>query len=170
MIPDAKPEDSYSIDSMHPEAEAVVAEKKGGTSIDGYEMGRMGKKQELRVSGDQACSDEGSQVRRETSNSLVCRPSSEQRSKMCAGTDMASSTRYCWLRHHTAGHLGERPTVDLVRSVQRRHCWSDLVHHCCLAFDALHDCFTGRDGIYGSHCWRTSMYLEPREVCTHADL
>lgn len=50
MVPDTKPEDGYSFDSMHPEAEAVVAEKKGGTSIDGYEMGRMGKKQELRVS------------------------------------------------------------------------------------------------------------------------
>lgn len=54
MNTDAKPEDGYSIDSMQPEAEAVIVEKKGGTSIDGYEMGRMGKKQELRVSFAQA--------------------------------------------------------------------------------------------------------------------
>ncbi|USW48103.1 Putative amino acid/polyamine transporter I [Septoria linicola] len=47
MIPDTKPEDGYSIESVH-KAETAAVEKKGGTATDGHEMSRMGKKQELR--------------------------------------------------------------------------------------------------------------------------
>ncbi|CAK1355822.1 unnamed protein product [Cercospora beticola] len=47
MAPDRKPEDGISVRSIH-EVETAAVEKKGGTITDGYEMSRMGKKQELR--------------------------------------------------------------------------------------------------------------------------
>lgn len=48
-IPDMKPEDGISLEDHQHEVEAAVQEK-GGTSNDGVEMSRMGKRQELRVS------------------------------------------------------------------------------------------------------------------------
>ena len=47
-IPDAKPEQRFSIEEIASDGKAVL--QKGGSAVDEREMMRMGKKQELRVS------------------------------------------------------------------------------------------------------------------------
>jgi hypothetical protein len=59
-----KPEDGRSSNQYQFEGELVAVEEKGGTANDGYEMSRMGKKQELRVS-------RGAHVRVPTDNATL---------------------------------------------------------------------------------------------------
>ena len=47
-LPDYRPEDDISLEGLQHEHDAVIQEKKGSTSIDGADMTRMGKSQELR--------------------------------------------------------------------------------------------------------------------------
>lgn len=47
-LPDYQPGDDISLEGLQHEHDAVIHEKKGSTSIDGADMSRMGKSQELR--------------------------------------------------------------------------------------------------------------------------
>lgn len=47
-LPAYRPEDEVSLEGLQHDHDAVLHEKKGSTSIDGADMTRMGKEQELR--------------------------------------------------------------------------------------------------------------------------
>jgi hypothetical protein len=127
---DIKPEERFSIEDASHDGKAVL--QKGGTVVDEREMTRMGKKQELQVRI----------------------PCDIMQSSLTSSAEFQIH-RHRQLCHHFAVHVGMYPARTMVRAVQWRHCWSNLVHNRGLDMHDGADSIDGRDGFNGSDSWWT---------------
>ena len=137
-----KPEERLSISEYGNDDKPGVAPK-GGTAFDEQEMRRMGKVQELRVSlmAVTVAMSEADRLGSVTSSSSAS--SGSLRSCRRRGRAHCLRTLSAW-----STEVSLLMPLSSIRSLtQLRHRRCHLVHNCRLAFDAMHDCLDGGDGL-----------------------